>query len=316
MKFNNQTKAYIYALSAVLFWSTVATAFKLTLQYLNILELLLISTLTSTIFLLIVNVVKKNFTKNKVISKYAILNSSLLGFLNPFLYYLILFNAYKILPAQEALTLNYTWTILIVISSIIILKQKIKLFRILAILISFFGVILIVTRGNPTTLQFSDPIGTSLALISSLIWALYWVYNIKDTRDELSKLFLNFFFGLIYIIIFIISSEQIPFIKLITLSHNDLFSFFSNNLKYISGAIYIGFFEMGLTFFLWLKALNYSETTAHVSNLIFLSPFISLLFIYFILNEKILFSTIFGLIFVIIGILLQQTIGKKNNHKN
>ena len=31
------------------------------------------------------------------------------GFLNPFLYYIILFKAYSLLPAQEALSLNYTW---------------------------------------------------------------------------------------------------------------------------------------------------------------------------------------------------------------
>ena len=63
---------------------------------------------------------------------------------------------------------------------------------------------------------------------------------------------------------------------------------------------------MGITFVLWLMALNYSVTTAKVSNLIFLSPFIALFFIRFFVGEKILPTTVFGLILIIAGILLQQ----------
>jgi len=73
-----------------------------------------------------------------------------------------------------------------------------------------------------------------------------------------------------------------------------------------TSAVYIGLFEMGITFVLWLKALKLSKTTAQVSNLIYLTPFLSLLIINIMIGEKILISTIIGLILIVMGIIMQQ----------
>jgi drug/metabolite transporter (DMT)-like permease len=74
----------------------------------------------------------------------------------------------------------------------------------------------------------------------------------------------------------------------------------------LAGGIYIGLFEMGITFVLWLNALKYSSTTAKVSNLIYLSPFLSLILIYFTVGETILPSTVIGLSLIVAGIGMQQ----------
>jgi drug/metabolite transporter (DMT)-like permease len=81
------------------------------------------------------------------------------------------------------------------------------------------------------------------------------------------------------------------------------------------GAIYIGLFEMGITFVLWLKALQLSKTTAQVSNFIYLVPFISLIVIHFTVGENIYPSTIIGLMFIIAGILLQQYVSRERVDK-
>ncbi|KAA0006046.1 MAG: DMT family transporter [Thermoplasmata archaeon] len=70
------------------------------------------------------------------------------------------------------------------------------------------------------------------------------------------------------------------------------------------GAIYVGIFEMRIAFLIWLKALKIS-TSAQVSNLIYLSPFISLIIIHLIVGEKILFSTVIGLTLIVTGIIIQ-----------
>jgi drug/metabolite transporter (DMT)-like permease len=178
---------------------------------------------------------------------------------------------------------------MLVLLSIPLLKHRIKFKNILAIVISFIGVVIIGTRGNLTSLKFSNPVGVLLAVGSSVIWALFWIYNMKDERDEVSKLFLNFVFGFIFVAI-----ANLLFSKIII-----------PQVKGLLGAAYVGLFEMGITFAFWLKALKLSKTTARVSNLVFLAPFISLVFIYFIVGEKILFSTIVGLIFIVSGILIQ-----------
>jgi len=285
-----QKRAYLYAAAAVLFWSTIASAFKISLGYLDVLSLLFYTSAISTCALFFYLLFSKKLNLLKGFSKTDYLCSAAMGFLNPFLYYLVLLKAYSILSAQEAMTINWLWPMTLVLLSIPLLRQKIKLKNILAIAISFFGVFIIATRGSILGFKFTNPAGILLALGSTLIWALFWIYNVRDKHDEAVRLFLNFIFGSIFIFLSILlfAKMEIP------------------DLKGILGAVYIGLFEMGITFLLWLKALKLSKTTAHVANLVYLAPFFSLVVISFVVNEKIFPSTIIGLIFIVGGIILQK----------
>ncbi|MGQ9706799.1 MAG: DMT family transporter [bacterium] len=285
-----QNRAYIYASMAVLLWSTIASAFKVSLRFLEFIPLLFYSSLISLLILFVISLIQGKLHLLKEINKKDIFSSALLGFLSPFLYYLILLKAYSILRAQEALTLNYTWAIMLVILSIPILKQKIGLKSVLAIIISFFGVVIIAMKGDLKGLNFTNPFGVGLAIGSSVIWAIFWIYNTKDKRDATIKLLLNFSFGSLYIFIIYIL----------------LFKITTSNIYGLLGAIYIGLFEMGIIFLLWLKALRLSETTAKIGNLIYLSPFISLIIINRIVGERIFLPTIIGLILIVVGIIIQQ----------
>lgn len=53
-------------------------------------------------------------------------------------------------------------------------------------------------------------------------------------------------------------------------------------------------------------AMKLTDNTARFSNLILLSPFLSLLFIHFILGKHIKAETLIGLVLIIIGLLCQQ----------
>lgn len=98
----NQSQAYIYAAITIIFWSTVASAFKISLNHINFIQLLLFASLTSAAALLIILVIQNKLTLFKKYKLKDYFYSALLGFLNPFLYYIILFKAYSLLPAQEA----------------------------------------------------------------------------------------------------------------------------------------------------------------------------------------------------------------------
>jgi len=287
---DNQKKTYCYGTAAVLFWSTVASAFKVSLRHIDVLPLLLYASVSSTIILFSLLLYHKKLNLLKTPPKKTYLHSALLGLLNPFLYYLVLFKAYSILPAQEALVLNFTWPIMLVLLSIPLLGQQIKLKSILAIFISFSGVLIISTRGNIFALRFTNPAGVSLAVASAVIWALFWLYNLKDKTDETVKLFLNFAFGSCFIFLAMLLSPKA----------------FTVSPKGLLGAIYIGLFEMGITFLFWLKALKLSKTTAYIANLIYLVPFLSIVVIHFVVGEKIFPSTLIGLFAIIAGIILQK----------
>jgi drug/metabolite transporter (DMT)-like permease len=286
----NQKIAYLYALGTVLLWSTVASAFKITLRYLDVVPLLFYSSITSTLTFLIYLIFSKKLNLLKTLTKKDFLRSALLGFLNPFLYYIILFKAYSLLPAQQAQPINFVWPITLVLLSAPLLNQNIRPRDIFAVIISFAGVLVISTRADLSGFKSTNPVGVLLALSSTIIWSLFWIYNVKDERDEAVRLFLNFLFGsaFIFLSMLFFTKLKVP------------------GLKGALGAVYIGLFEMGITFLLWLKTLKLSKTTAHVANLIFLAPFLSLGVISIMVGEKILPSTVIGLIFIVGGIILQK----------
>lgn len=292
----SQKQAYLFGLSAVLLWSTVATAFKLALQYLDPIQLLFYASVTSTIVLWMVLVIQGKVSLLFVGTKRQYLLSLFLGLINPCFYYLVLFKAYDLLPAQEAQPLNYTWAITLALLSIPLLKQKISKWDLVGGLVAYGGVVVISTHGDVLGFRFSDPLGVALALFSTLLWALYWVYNTQDTRDPVVGLFLSFVFAL-------------PFVLVICWVFSDVWV---RDVRGLYGAVYVGLIEMGITFVLWLSALKHAENTARVGNLIFLSPFLSLIFIHFLLGEHILPSTFVGLVFIVVGLVIQQL---KNRHK-
>ena len=290
-----QTKAYLYAGATVLLWSTVASAFKLTLAHMGFLEMLLGASVVSLAALFVIVLAQGKLSLIANSSREDVARSASLGFLNPFLYYVILFKAYSVLPAQEAQPLNWTWPIMLVLLSIAILKQPIRWVNVLAIVISFAGVLVISTRGDVLAFRFTNLPGALLALGSSVIWALFWIYNIKDRRDEIVKLFLNFAFGSVFTLaaVLLFGDIRIP------------------ATTGFLGVVWIGLFEMGITFVTWLKALQLSRTTAQVSNLVYAAPFLSLFLIHFIVGEEILPSTVLGLVLIVTGVIVQQYASRK-----
>lgn len=289
-----QNKAYLFALSAVLLWSTVATAFKIALEQVDFIQLLLFSSGVASIILFFIILLERKLPLLAKLSKYEWGMALLRGFLNPFLYYLILFKAYDILPAQEAMTLNYTWPIVLIILSVPLLKQKLSKQSVIAIAISFVGILVIATKGNLLQLQLTNMKGDLLALSTSIVWALFWIINLKCKTDESIKLFLSFSFGFLFTlpVVYYFSSFSWP------------------NMQGIMAVSYIGLAEMGLTFFLWLNALKNAKRTDQVSQLIYLSPFLSLLFIGYILHEPIHTATFIGLILILTGIIWQKKTSK------
>jgi drug/metabolite transporter (DMT)-like permease len=286
----NQPKAYLFALLTVLCWSTVATAFKIALRDLNYIQVLLIA---NTIALAVYGAILA-FRRDKVrifpVSRRDLGFSAAQALLNPFGYYLILFKVYSILPAQIAQPVNFIWPVVLMLLSAPLLKQPVKLNGLIALLISFAGVVVLSSQRNLLHFRIKEPFGIALALSSSVIWSLFWIINIKDKRDDVLKLFLSAFISLVFV--FILAAAT-----------GNLSSLYTRPLL---PAVYIGLFEMGIPFVLWLKALQLSESTGKISNLIYLTPFLSLIFIHTILKEKLYYTSLIGLGLIIAGILVQR----------
>jgi len=290
----SQNKAYFFAALTVLMWSTVATAFKYTLAYATVLQMLTIASCSALLMLLLIVVLLGKLPLVLPSLKQYWRLSLIAGLLNPCLYYLILFEAYDRLPAQLAQPINMTWAIVLSVMAAVVLKQKIRRHDYLAATICYVGVLLIISQGGMDGFTRVDWSGIGLALLSTLIWASYWVLNMKDNRDPVIAMLLNF----------LIATPLL--ITLWVIAPGD-----SVALPGLLGGIYIGIFEMSLAFLCWSIALKSTDNAATVSNLVFLSPFLSLQMIQLVLGETVFFTTYAGLVVIIAGLLYQQRVAAR-----
>ena len=290
-----QAKALAYGLLTILLWSTVASAFKISLRYLQPLELLLWANISSLLTLGLLLVVQGKLRRLTAMPLKSILSQGALGALNPFLYYVLLFKAYDLLPAQQAQPLNYTWAITLALLSVPFLGHRLSMKELGAILLGYSGVAVIVTRGDLLAMQFTNELGVALALASTLVWSVYWLLNTRNTSDPVITLFLNFLFAL-------------PLVSILCYSMHGLTW---PSLHGLLGAVYVGVFEMGIAFVLWLKAMRLTESTARLASMIYFSPFISLVLIHYLVGEEIHWSSGAGLVLIVAGTLIQQLLHAK-----
>ncbi|PLY12075.1 MAG: EamA family transporter [Sedimenticola sp.] len=285
-----QQKAFYFAITTVFLWSTVATAFKLSLLHLSPLQLLFYANLASTLTLLLLLLFEGRIGQLRSLRWPQFRRGFLLGLLNPLLYYLVLFKAYDLLPAQEAQPINYTWAITLSLLSVPLLGHRLTGKELLSILVSYAGVVVIVTHGEPFSLTFSSLPGVALALVSTLIWAVYWIYSTRGSLDPVIALFLNF-------------ATALPLVALLVWATS---TFYPLDFRGIAAAVYVGVIEMGIAFVLWLKAMRLTSSTVKIATLIYFAPFLSLILIHFILGETIRWSSVAGLVLIVAGNLIPR----------
>jgi drug/metabolite transporter (DMT)-like permease len=287
---NNDRRALVLGLAAVLAWSTVATAFKLALATLSVLQLLAVAVPTSAAALLAAVLVRGNGPELVVALRAEPLHFVAMGVLNPLLYYCVLLTAYDLLPAQQAQTINYTWAITLALLAVPVLGNRLSARDWLAVAMGYFGVLIIATQGDPLSLRFSSAPGVLLALGSTLLWATFWLLSARGQRD--STLTLAGYF---------ICATPLTLLACVM---------FGGGLPGIGrgvlAAVYVGLFEMGVTWMLWSAALRAASNVSRVGNLIFLSPLLSLVLISRVLGEAIHPATLLGMALIVPGIILQQ----------
>src|SRR6266480_5049971 len=230
--------------------------------------------------------------KTSVLASYSIRDYSkvgVLGFLGTYVYYVLLYGALALTSASEGFILAYTWPTLVIILAFPLLKERPTVKKLCSLFISFLGIVVIVTHGSIFTLSFSSLQGDMLALGGAGVFALFSVLGKKYQYDQVVSVFIYFVTALVFITptLFLFSSLKMP-------SFNVWLWLLLN-----------GFIVNGISYIFWFKALEYGDTSV-TSNTVFLTPFLSLVYIALFLGEKILLSSVVGLVIIVIGIILQS----------
>jgi drug/metabolite transporter (DMT)-like permease len=285
---NKKSISYFYLALCILFWASIPVASKKILTELNNFQMLFYSTALSFFIITAIIVFQR---KTPLLKKYSgkdYLKMSALGFLGTFLYYVLLYGALNLTTASEGFILAYTWPILVLLLAFVLLKEKITARKIIAILMGFLGIVVIVTKGKIWSLDFTNAYGDLLAILAAFTFALFSILGKKFKYDQTVSAFIYFLSSLVFISVTMVLFFQFPW----------------PSFKIWPWLIYNGFFVNGITYIFWFKALEHGDTHI-ISSALYLTPFLSLIYIYFFLDEKILISSILGLSIVVTGIAVQ-----------
>ena len=284
-----RAQSYLNLALCILLWATIPVASKKILSELSNLQMLFYSTVFSVFALGALLLWQRKISSLRDYTFRDFANMCWLGFLGAFLYYVLLYGAFARTSAAEGFILAYTWPILISLLAVPLLGERFTPARLLAILISFSGVIAIVTQGQMMALRVENLSGNLLALGGALVFALFSVQGKRASNDLTVAAFVYFCAALICSAAATALSGGLPL----------------PSATVWGWLIYNGLLVNGLSYVFWFKALEHGDTFI-VSNLLYLTPAISLLFVLLFLDEPIHASAVSGLILILAGILFQS----------
>ena len=208
---------------------------------------------------------------------------------NTFLYY-----GLQTTSATNALLINSSTPIFIILISSIIFRIAITKIQILGVLLSTLGVLYLILKGNINhILELNFTPGDLWILLAALDWAIYSVL-LKFKPKDLSS------FSFLTITSFI--GVMILYIAFILQGYSLEFSFLSNK-EVLYSLIYIVIFPSILSFYFWNMATieigaNKAGQSAH------LMPIFGAILAYIFLDEVLEFYHMVGIILIAIGIYL------------
>ena len=278
--------------ATIFFWASGAAVAKLLLRNLSNFQVLFFTSFFATIALFFAAFFAGKLKLIKNLRPRDFFVFAKMGFCGIFLYYIFLYAGLARAPAAEIFIVNYSWPIWTVIFSIFILREKFTLRRFYAILCGFCGVAIIFLKENFFSIENFR--GHFCAILAAIFYGFFSAAGKKLKYDKILAMFFYFLFGFFFVAPIAIFRGEIP-----------ILNFFE-----FAGILWLGVFCSGAGFLFWFFALQNSDT-AKMANLIFLTPFFSLVFIHFLVGEKIAISSVAGLFLIIFGIFLQNFSWKK-----
>lgn len=291
-------KEYGLALLAVFLWSTLSPVTKIVLGSIPNMEALCVGSLIATIFLLIINAGRNKLQILRQWSPIDYIWVCGMGFVGLFLYYTFYYYGISVMAAQDACIINYLWPLMIVVFSVFILKEKMNVRKLLAVILSFAGVVLVATKGDIANIDMGNLKGILSCVGAAVCYGLFSVYNKKKAYDQ--NIGMMFFFG--------IAALASGAVSLLTEELQPI-----TGVQLI-GSVWIGVFVNAIAYLAWGLALNGGET-AKISNLAYITPFLTMLVSYVLLGEPLSLWSFGGLVLIIAGIFIQMNPGKKRLKK-
>ena len=280
-------KAYIFAGVAILCWSTLATVSKLLLNTMNSYQVLAYSALFAFLALLIVNLCTGRLALLKTYRAKDYGKILLMGSLGTFFYYVFYYAGTARMEASQAFIVNYLWPIMSVAFACLILKEKLTARKWAAFALSFLGVLTVAGEG---LLHFEKGtlVGILLCFLGAVSYGAFCALGCKWKYDDLLSMMISFFVSSVCSFLLTLCTGEMGRI----------------GVPHLLGFAFSGVFVMAVATVAFAMALKLGGS-AKISNLAYITPFLSLVWTCVVLHEKIKIFSILGLVLIILGVFIQ-----------
>ena len=276
-----------YAAVTIILWGAMPALTKDLLNSLPSFETLALSSLFAFLFLFAVNWRARSL---KNLSAEKIFTAAWLGFLGLFLYSAFFYYGLARMTSQEACILNYLWPLMIVLFSCPILGEKLTRRKLLAVGMSFAGVVLVMFGGIEENFSAEKIWGALGCIVAAACYGLFSVLN-KMRRLE-QKLAMMIIWATTAACAFIAGY------------------FFEEwllpSVGQFIGLLWLGVLIDAVAYLTWALALEKTANTARTANLAYLVPILAIFISTFTFGEELSFAVIPALVLIFGGILINK----------
>lgn len=171
-------------------------------------------------------------------------------------------------------------------------KESLTQIRIFGILLAFFGLLMLISKGDLSSIDFLSNKGDFLILASAFTWSIYSAVNKKISLSYSPLLTILFLFVMMAVIIF-------PF----TINYQAIQSVAVLSAKGWFVILFLGIFCSGVGYVLWAQSLKEMDSV-RVGAFLYFEPFVTVFAAWLILSEEITFIMIISGVVITLGVLL------------
>jgi drug/metabolite transporter (DMT)-like permease len=279
-------KYYLYALGAILCWASLPAATGSGLKELSTEELMFYSFTSAAFFLYLQDLL----TRRSVRVYFPGVRVSLMGVWGIFLYHYIYYLALDNAPLAEGAILATTWSFWIVVFSSLLLFRKLKISIVVTALVGLFGAGLVIAAGKKLSFEMDYMKGYLLALLCGLIWSSFSVglSRMKLEKEPMTAFTLHA--AVLSAVLFAVSMPHgLP------------------SWSALGSAVYLGCVPLGLSFFLWNRAMTGGNVVI-IGFLSYLTPPLAVLLVAIIHRQQVSGQVLVGMGVILAASLLGRTL--------
>ena len=284
------TRLTVAALTTVFLWASAFPAVKYLLDYYSAQSIMLLRFLVASLTLAMVAAIKKaRLPEKRDVPLFA-----LGGFLGIFLYMWLFNTGTGMVPSGVSSFLISSAPVYTTLFSVVLLKEKVKLFCWVGIFVSLCGLVLVAASQMT---GFVMNVGVVMLAGASISTSLYIVIQrrLMQKYTALEATVYPIFIGTLFMLIFLPGLlREMP----------------GTSLAVNLIAAYLGVFPAAIAYLCWGYALSKAKNTANVTMFLYLVPFVATLLAFLWLNEIISPFAFAGGIVIILGMLISNRWGR------